>query len=159
MQELSRLPCTKRFACKQGLHSCNTVYLHHVGLLTVLGYAAWSGKERIRPNVCSAPVKFSANGNSRSLQYLEEFGARIAMVSLTLTFGRRHFSGIWFTLQSRPMPGRLSLATALLLHDGGCLLSVKLGPLYTYTNDGSLASVNVKPYSTPPCRVMHEQST
>jgi hypothetical protein len=39
------------------------------------------------------------------------------MVSLILMFGSRHSSGIWFTLQLRPMPGRLSLATALLLHD------------------------------------------
>jgi hypothetical protein len=78
------------------------------------------------------------------------------MVSLTLTFGRRHFSGIWFTLQLRPMPGRLSLATAGLLRDGGSLLWVKLGPLHTYTNDDSLASAGMKLYS-PPCRAMHEQ--
>jgi len=67
-----------------------------------------------------APVWFSANGNSRSLQYMEEFGARIAMLPSSLTFGRHHFSTIWLTLQLRPLPKHLSLATALLLHDGGC---------------------------------------
>ena len=105
---------------KQGLHSCNNAYLHRAGPFTVLGYAAWGEKERIRPNVYSVRVKFSANRNSRSLQYLEKFGARIAMVSLILTTGRRHSSGIWFTLQLCPTPGCLSLGTALLLHDGGC---------------------------------------
>jgi hypothetical protein len=72
-----------------------------------------------------APVRFWADGNSRSLQYMEEFGARIATVSPSLTFGR-HFSAIWLTLQLRPMPRHLSLATALLLHDGGCLRWVRL---------------------------------
>lgn len=51
--------------------------MHRAGLLTVLGYAAWGEKERIRLNLCSAPVKLSANRNSRSLRYLTEFGAKI----------------------------------------------------------------------------------
>jgi hypothetical protein len=72
------------------------------------------------------PVRFSANRNSRSLQYMEEFRARIATVSPSLTFGRHHFSAIWLSLQLRPMPRHLSLATALLLHHGGCLRWVRL---------------------------------
>jgi hypothetical protein len=63
------------------------------------------------------------------------------------------------TLQLRPMLRHLSLATALLLRDGGRLLWVKLGPLHAYTNDGSLASADMKLYSIRPCRTMHVQPT
>jgi hypothetical protein len=120
-------------------------------LLCSLG---WEGTHMVERVQC-APVKFSANGNSHSLQYMEEFGARIAMVSLSLTFGSHHFSAIWLTLQLRPMPRHLSLATTLLLHDGGCLRWVRLKSPYAYTNDGSLASAGVKLYSAPPCRAMY----
>lgn len=51
-----------------------------------------------------APVKFSANGNSCTLQHMGKYGARIAMVSPSLTFGRRHFGGIWLTLQLYSTP-------------------------------------------------------
>jgi hypothetical protein len=123
---VAQVACTCRLCLSMQMIFCRTAALtqQHIPALCRAFDGAWlcslGWKERIRPNACSAPVKLSANGNSRSLQYLEEFGARTAMVSLILTFGRRHFGGIWFTLQLRPMPGRLSLATALLLHDGGC---------------------------------------
>jgi len=42
-------------------------------------------------------------------QYLKTFGEA--------EVGRRHFSGIWSTLQLRPMLRRMSLATAFLLCD------------------------------------------
>jgi hypothetical protein len=119
--------------------------------LCSLGWEGTHMAERLQ----RAPVRFSANGNSRSFQYMEEFGARIAMVSPSLTLGRHHFSAIWLTLQPRPMPRHLSLATALLLHDGGCLRRVRLKSLYVYTNDSSLASAGVKLFSTPPCRAMY----
>lgn len=61
-----------------------------------------------------APVKSSPNGNLCIFQYMEECGARIAMVSPSLTLGRRHFSGIWLTVQlavQHPsMPGHVRTA-------------------------------------------------
>jgi hypothetical protein len=77
------------------------------------------------------------------------------MVSSSLTFGSHQFSAIWLTLQLRPMPRPLTLFSALLLHDGGCLRWVRVKFLYIYTNYGSLASAGSKLYSTSPCRDMY----
>jgi hypothetical protein len=95
MQKLSRSCASGDLPDKQGLHYCNNAYMHRAGFLTVLGYAAWGGKKRIWPNACSALVEFCTNGNSRSLQYMEDFRVRIATVFLSFKLGRRHFSATW----------------------------------------------------------------
>jgi hypothetical protein len=123
-------------------------------MLDYVGWLVWEASH-LAERVHCAGEAFDKLEISQSPIYLRVRSC-INTVSLSLNFGRRHLSKTGLTLQLRPMPRRLSLATAGLLRDGGSLLWVKLGPLHTYTNDDSLASASMKLYS-PPCRAMHEQ--